>query len=161
MRFLSDFTVVCLAALILASVSPAVAAESSTGSVVVTAQFSSRTSLKVSSELLRFDVAAPDQAARAAVDFSAGARTHSGSEVMLSVEPARALQGPGGDADVDSSVSFVGEGDGTLGSTGLAGPTVAGRWAGSGLRTGRLLFSLRAAASGSYTLPLRFVLTAP
>jgi hypothetical protein len=162
MRSMPRFTVVCLAALTLASASAAAAADSATGTVVVTAQFSSRTSLRISSELLQFDVAAPGQAADAAVDFSAGARTHSGSEVMLSVEPVRGLNGPGGAADVESSVSLAGQGDGTLtGSIGFAGPTVAGRWAGSGLRTGRLVFSLRVAASGRYTLPVRFVLTAP
>jgi hypothetical protein len=42
-----------------------------------------------------------------------------------------------------------------------AGAVVAGRWVGSGLRTGRLVFSLRAASGGTYTLPLRFVLSAP
>jgi hypothetical protein len=113
MRTMPLFTIVCLAGLTLASALPASAAESATGTVVVTAQFSSRTSLKVSTELLRFDVMAPGQAAAAAVDFSAGARTHSGSEVMLSVEPLRSLDGPGGAAE--SSVSFAGEGDATLG----------------------------------------------
>ena len=81
---------------------------------------------------------------------------------MLSVEPVRSLDGPGGAADVESSVSLAGQGEGTLtGAVGFAGPTVAGRWVGSGLRTGRLVFSLRVAASGRYTLPVRFVLSAP
>jgi hypothetical protein len=80
----------------------------------------------------------------------------------LSVEPLRAIDGPGGAADVETSLSFQGSGDGTL-----AGPlspdtqAVAGRWLGSGLRTGRFVFSLRAAAPGSYTVPIRFVLSTP
>jgi hypothetical protein len=38
---------------------------------------------------------------------------------------------------------------------------VAGRWIGSGLRTGRLTFALRSAVAGTYSLPVRFVLSAP
>lgn len=136
------------------------AAENATGSLVVSAQFSSRTSLRISTELLRFDVPNTGEMATAAVDFSAGARTHSGTDVVLSVEPAHGVDSPRGAAA--SSLSFAGEGDGTLaGTLGEAGATVAGRWVGSGLRTGRLVFSLRATAAGTYTLPLRFVLSAP
>jgi hypothetical protein len=136
------------------------AAENATGSLSVTAQFSSRTSLRVSTELLRFDVPNTGETATAAVDFSAAARTHSGSDVVLSVEPVNGVGGPHGAAA--SSLNFVGEGEGTSSGTLCdASATVAGRWVGSGLRTGRLVFSLRATASGTYTLPLRFVLSAP
>ena len=140
----------------------AAASDTATGAVVVSAQFSSRTSLRVSTQLLQFDVVSPGQSATVAVDFSAGARTQSGGEVVLSVEPARAVEGPGGAADVESSLSFAGEGDGTTtGIVGSVAPTVAGRWTGSGLRTGRLVFSLRAGARGTYTVPVRFVLSTP
>lgn len=137
-------------------------AAETTASVVVTAQFNSRTSLRVSSELLRFDVAAPGQPAIAAVDFAAGARTRSDAEVLLTVERLRAIEGPGGAADVESSVRFEGQGTGTLGGDlSNAGLSIAGRWQGSGMRTGSIVFSLRAAASGSYVVPVRFVLSAP
>jgi hypothetical protein len=138
------------------------AADTTSATVVVTAQFGSRTSLRVSSELLQFDVMSPGQPATVSVDFAAGARTRSGAEVILSVERLRAIEGPGGAADVESSVRFEGEGAGTLGGDlSVAGPSLAGKWLGSGMRAGRIVFSLRAAASGSYVLPVRFVLSAP
>lgn len=140
----------------------ALGSEMATGTLVVNARFSSRTSLTVSTEVLHFDVAGAERTAVAAVDFLAAARTQAGAEVVLIVEPGRALQGPGGAADVESSVTFLGEGDGTLGGVlAAAGQTIAGRWAGSGVRRGRLLFTLRSAAFGSYTVPVRFVLSAP
>jgi hypothetical protein len=149
-------------ALLLTGTDNALAAETANATVVVNAQFSSRTSLRVSAELLQFDVARPDQPALAVVDFSAAARTQAGAEVVLSVEPVRGAEGPGGAADVESSITFTGEGDGALGGTvATAGGTLAGRWIGSGLRNGRLLFSLRAAAPGTYTVAMRFVLSAP
>lgn len=162
MRSLPYVRIVTFAALVLAPGTALLAADTANGAIVVNAQFSSRTSLKVSTQILQFDVAAPDQTATAAVDFSAAARTQAGAEVVLSVEPVRSVEGPGGAADVESSMTFAGEGDGTLGGViSAAGPTVAGRWIGSGLRSGRLLFALRAAASGTYTIPMRFILSAP
>jgi hypothetical protein len=135
------------------------AADSTSATVAVSATFNSRTSLKVSSQVLQFDVTDPESPATAAIDFSAGARTRQGGEVVLAVEPVHGIHGP---ADVDAAITFAGEGAGTLsGTLQTASTTVAGRWTGSGLRTGRLVFALRADASGSYTLPVRFVLTAP
>ena len=136
-------------------------ADTASRAVTVSATFSSRTSLKVSADLLRFEVAS-GQTATASVEFSAGTRTQSGAQVVLSVEPIRGVEGPGGAGDVETSVSFSGQGEGTLG--GLlrgTGPTVAGRWIGSGMRHGRLVFALQADASGTYTVPVRFVLSAP
>ncbi len=138
------------------------AAESATASVVVTAQFGSRTSLKVSTDLLQFDVTTADQSAVATVEFSAAARTRHGGEVVLTVEQVGPLSGPGGAADVETSltVSVLGNG----GSTGELDPSaqiVAGRWVGSGRRTGQLAFSLRSSVPGAYSVPVRFVLSAP
>ncbi len=159
MRSLFPIAVLALATLVQA---PAGATGPASGVVVVSAQFGSRTSLRVSTELLQFDVIAPGQPATAAVTFSAGARTRSGADVVLSVEPVRAVDGPGGAADVESSLAFEGEGEGTLSGV-IAGsaPSVAARWSGSGMRTGRLVFSLRSRAPGSYTVPVRFVLSTP
>ena len=156
------FFVGVVAASLLAVASPVSAADTATTNLVVSAQFASRTSLKVSTDLLRFDVAGPDQPATATVDFAAGARTQSGAEVLLSIEQLRGVEGPGGASDLESSVSFSGQGAGTLaGALVAAGPAVAGRWIGSGLRQGRLVFALRAGASGNYILPVRFILSAP
>ena len=93
---------------------PAAAAESAHASVTITAVFSTRTSLDVSAQILRFDPTEPGQPATASVVFSAKARTGAGSEVILSVEPLRDVEGPGGAADVESSVTFEGEGAGTM-----------------------------------------------
>ncbi len=159
MRFLSSLA---FAAAVAGIPVMASAAETVSTAMTVEATFSSRTSLHVSADLLQFEIAAPGGLATAAVDFSAGARTRPEAEVVLSVEPLRGVDGPGGAADVESSVSFAGEGGGTLsGTLGAAATAVAGRWTGSGLRRGRLVFALHAEASGRYSLPVRFVLSAP
>lgn len=143
-----------------AIVAPSVAAESTNASaaVVVAAQFSTRTSLKVSSQVLQFAVLSGDEAARVEVDFTAAARTRAGGEVILLVESL----GPIDDGSEGSAeVTFTGEGQGTgRGALAVDGATPVARWIGSGLRTGRLTFILRAAA-GRHTVPVRFLLAAP
>jgi hypothetical protein len=143
------------------AIAPVFAAETTT-SAVVSVQVSGRTSLKVSTDNLRFDVAISSTPATSTVDFSAGARTQAGAEVVLSVERLCRVLEPGGAAGEESPVSFTGEGDGAL--DGLLGPAdraVAGRWIGSGLRRGRLVFMMRAGAAGTYIVPVRFFLSAP
>ena len=135
-------------------------AESASAAVVVTASFNSRTSLNVSTDVLRFDVVSSDEAALAAVDFSARARTAGGAPVVLSVEPLREV--PGGPAAAESSLTFSGIGEGALsGMVATTGSTVAGRWTGGGLRHGQLVFALRTSQCGTYSIPVRFVLSAP
>jgi hypothetical protein len=156
--FAASVVVLCTAAL-----GATRAAETISTTVVATAQVSSRTSLTVSTDLLHFEVTTPGQPATVTVDFVAGARTPGRSQVVLTIEPMRAIGGPGGAADIDTAVSFAGTGDGTLtkGFLRPAGAAVAARWAGSGRRSGQVVFSLRSSASGTYTLPVRFVLSAP
>lgn len=133
--------------------SPAISAEV-TSVVTVHALVSSRTSLKVSSEQLRFDVVDPTQPAVVSVDFSAAVRTQAGADVMLSVELA--------DVDRAGLVTFRGDGEGTRAGTARAhAASVAARWIGSGRRAGRLTFALSGRGRGSYTIPVRFVLAAP
>ena len=130
--------------------------------VSVNAQFAPRTSLKVSSELLQFDIARPGDPATAAIEFSAGARTPSEGEIVLSVEPLRGLSGPGGAADVDAAITVAGEGDGLIPMrVDPTRTTIVGRWHGSGLHQGRLVFTLNAPAAGTYSMPVRFVLSTP
>ena len=135
---------------------------SDTRTLTVTAAFNNRTALRVSTQMLQFDIADPAEGSIAIVDFSAAARTRTGDEVVLTVEPLAAVDGPGGAADVETSLTFAGEGNGAL-SGALTGdrPAVAGRWQGSGSRTGRLIFTLRGAVPGRYVLPVRFLLTTP
>ena len=155
---------VCILAL-LATAPNAVAAfaeDVARANVHVNVQVAARTSLKVSSQLLQFDVTTPGAPATAAIEFSAGARTAAGSDIVLSVEPLRGIDGPGGAADVESAITVAGQGPGVLsGHVDPVKSTVVGRWNGSGLRTGRLVFTLRAHAPGNYAMPVRFVLSAP
>jgi hypothetical protein len=158
MRFLSS-VIVTSAVLSVATIA---SAETASGTLVVAATFNSRTSLNVSTDVLEFEVVAESQPAVATVDFSAGARTVGGAQVVLSIEPIQEVLGPHGPADAESSLSFSGVGAGTLsGTVASSGLTAAGRWTGSGLRHGRLIFALRTNASGNYSVPVRFVLTAP
>lgn len=138
------------------------AEEVARGYITVSARVAPRTSLKVSSRMLEFDVTQPGGIATAALEFTAGARLASRSDVVLTVEPLRGMDGPGGAADVDTVLSFIGEGDGMLaGSIAATESTILGRWQGSGLREGRVIFKLRATAAGNYSLPVRLVLSTP
>ena len=153
-RLVSRFvSFVCVA--LLASPPSVEGAETKSSTVAVVAGFGSRTSLRVSSQTLQFAVSDPDVPAVAVVEFSAGARTQTGGDVLLTVERLSSIDCP------EEAVTFTGEGPGSAaGGLAAAGPTVAARWTGSGLRTGRLTFILRA-APGTYTIPLRFVLSTP
>jgi len=142
--------------------SVAAAEETARATVNVTAVVTARTSLKVSSQILQFDVARADGVATAAVDFTAGARLPSGSEIVLTVEPLRGVDGPGGAADIETSLSFAGEGQGLLaGQIRAAQMAIVGRWQGSGVRDGRVIFTLRASTAGTYSVPVRFILSTP
>ena len=143
---------------------PAIASadETASTSLAVTVQLSSRTSLKVSGQMLQFAVVAPGEPALATVDFTAAARTRPAGEVVLTVELVKGPGKPGGTAHIENAVTFSGEGDGTAaGALCGVGPSVAARWSGSGVRMGRLTFALRSAVAGTSWLPLRFVLSAP
>lgn len=127
--------------------------------LVVTARVSARTSLHVSAEYLRFDLAAPGEPAIASIQFSAGARTRTGGDVILTVEST----GAAGDRGLDTHrLQFVGHGEGlAAGDLSEPGPHVAGRWSGSGLRHGTLAFVLRVTSAGVFRIPVRLVLSAP
>jgi hypothetical protein len=137
---------------------PSLAADSTSASatVVVNANFSTRTSLKVSSQVLQFAVPSGDETSRVEVDFIAAARTRAGGEVILMVESF----GPLDDGSA-TEVRFAGQGQGASGGTlAVNAATPVARWIGSGLRTGRVTFTVRAVA-GTYTVPVRFLLAAP
>ena len=141
---------------------PASAQNVASRDVTVNVNLVTRTSLKVSSRLLRFDVTQPNEPATAEFEFSAGARMPAGCDVVLTVEPERGLDGPGGAADAAADLRFSGEGQGLLaGPIAMGQNTVVGRWQGSGLREGRVVFTLRASAPGSYSLPVRIGLSTP
>ena len=74
--------------------STAAAEDVATGNITVNVTVAPRTSLKVSSNLLQFDMTQPGAIATAAVEFTAGARLASGSDVVLTVEPWRGWKAP-------------------------------------------------------------------
>jgi hypothetical protein len=134
------------------------ASDTITRAVRAHAEVATRTSLSVSTQVLQFTVPDPARPAVATVDFVAGVRTHVGAEVVLTVETA-SLPGAAGR---DSSLTFAGDGEGTLGGAMVpAQSSIVGRWVGSGRRSGRIAFALQGPAAGIYSVPLRFVLSVP
>ena len=130
--------------------------------VRVSAHIATRTSLQVSTDTLEFDLAEGAADAVAVVTYRAGARTRDGGEVLLTVEPAGGVVGPGGAADAETHLSIAAAGGDVLAGGALGGaPRVAGRWSGSGLRSGAIVFRLQGGAAGRYSVPVRFVLSAP
>lgn len=137
------------------------ASDTTTKTIEARARVASRSSLAVSSERLQFVSSDASQPALATIEFVAGVRTHSGAEVVLTIEVAGALSRPVA-ADGDAVISFAGEGEGaSAGSLSRDSSAVAGRWVGSGRRSGRISFALSPRAVGTYTVPIRFVLSAP
>ena len=128
---------------------------------------SASTALRVSSSLLRVGPrtgTSADPVVIGTIDYRAAARTRSGGEVVLTVEAGAdlpTLAGPS--ADGGSAIDFEGFGDGARGGVLRSDvPQIAGRWVGSGVRTGHLVFTLRgAAATAGATVPLRFVISLP
>ena len=135
------------------------AASDAVQQVTVSATLQSRTSLRVSTGTLVFEVAPDADSATAVLDYVASTRTRGDAEVVLAIEPLRGVEGPGGSADVETSMAFVTD-SGTV-ALDAQGPSTAARWTGSGSRSGRITFTLRAAVSGTYVVPVRLVLTTP
>ena len=154
--------VACAVACSFAIASRAEAAESVVRSLAIQAEVSTRTSLKVSTNMLDVDVVNPALPAVGAIEFSAGARTEASGEVLLILEPlvsifvanepgpASALNVANADADHETAIDVS-----------TPGPKIARRWVGSGLRRGTLHVSLRAPRAGRYQVPLRMLLVAP
>jgi hypothetical protein len=128
-------------------------------------EVSASTALRVSSSLLRIE---PQPGVEAVVvgtiDYRAAARTRSDGEVVLTVEAQGTLPTlQGSTTGTESAIDFEGVGDGArAGVLRNDAPQIAGRWIGSGVRTGQLVFTLRGAAAASVTtVPLRFVISLP
>ena len=136
----------------LVTVAPARAAETATAAVMVQVDVCSRTSLRVSSDLLRFTVLVDAAPATAGVDVSAAGRIPPGADLVLTVEPLPADSS----AQIGGSVAL-----GAGPALAAHEPAVAARWRGSGLRAGRLVFTLSGAQPGTHDLPVRFVLSTP
>lgn len=139
-------------------------AQQASATATLHAEVRSRSVLRVSSPLVQFVVSDPTQGpARAVIEFEAAARTRTGADVVLTLEPIGPVAGPYGAADLDLRLAYEGRGDGV--GSGMLDPRraqVVARWTGSGKRRGHLVFLLDGVgAPGVYTFPVRFVLTAP
>jgi hypothetical protein len=144
-----------------ATAESAPAAESVPASVKVTAQLSSRTSLRVSNDLLQFEVVYPTQPVMVSVGFAAGARTFPDGAVLLSFEMVEHVRGIDGLPHGGATLTLMNEDGGTLTEVKPGVPTTARHWVGSGLRTGHLVLALRAETAGRYMVPIRVTLSAP
>jgi hypothetical protein len=154
--------IVCVVVTLLATLHAAVLSADSDAAVAVSVRVSSRTSLRVSTNVLEFTIADGATPATASIEFTAAARLPSGSGIVLNVESAQAVEGPGGAADVDTELTFAGAGDNmTSGTFTPSAGAVAAIWQGSGQHHGRIVFTLRAPAPGVYRIPVHLVLTAP
>lgn len=127
--------------------------------VTLSARFDSRTSLDVSTSTLVFTVPEDGGMATTTIEYAAAARTRRDAEVVLTVERVNGIEGPGGAADAETHLVLAS--DVTPAVPVESSSAAAARWTGSGLRHGRLTFTLRAAAAGTYVVPLRLVLSAP
>ena len=132
---------------------PSAGQQIATQSVSATVSFAPRTALTVSTRVLRFVVTDAMTPATASVEFSAAARTSTDGSVALMAEPT-------GMVGLSSGVSLeiVSGPDGIVpGTVSSQQRVVAGRWTGSGVRSGRITFQLRA-QPGRYDIPLALLL---
>ena len=153
--------ILLIAALFCSAMPSQATTECAPASVKVTAQLSSRTSLRVSNDLLQFEVVYPTQPVIVSVGFAAGARTFPDGAVLLSFEMVEDIRELDGLHHGDATLTLMNEDGGTLAEVKAGVPTTIRRWVGSGLRTGQLVFALRAETAGRYMVPIRVTLTAP
>ncbi|MCX6546275.1 MAG: hypothetical protein NTV05_17925 [Acidobacteria bacterium] len=145
---------------------PIHASEGATTLVRFKSDVSASTSLRVSSSVLRIGPqtgSGADAVVIGTIDYRAAARTRSDGEVVLTVEAQADLTALPGPATGESVIEFEGVGFGARdGVLRPDVPEVAGRWVGSGVRTGQLIFTLRgSAAATGMAVPLRFVISLP
>jgi len=149
-RFAGLLSVGVLAALFVASAMGPLSAQAParqvTQSLAASVTFAQRTSLRLSTDVLRFDVTDAATPATATLDFSAGARTASGDEVRLVIDTLSNLPG----------TLMITDGTGGIksGEASPIMPTIVARWTGGGLRSGRLTFALRCGIPGRYAVPI-------
>jgi len=156
-----------VAAALCCALAPALRA-SDTASAIVSfhSDINASSSLRVSSSLLTLEPglqSADGRVVLGTIEFRAAARTRSDGEVVLTVEtPADLGALVPGSTDGLSGIDFTGIGDGAVTGRLRSDAQVAGRWVGSGVRSGQIVFSMRGPAAGSSaTVPLRFVLSLP
>jgi hypothetical protein len=143
-------------AIVILTGAPSAGQQIATQSVSATVSFAPRTALTVSTRTLHFVVTDALTPAASSVEFSAAARTLTDGNVALMADAAGMLALPSG-----VSLEIVSGPDGIVpGALSPQQPVVAGRWTGSGVRSGRITFQLRA-QPGSYDIPLALFLQIP
>lgn len=152
---------ICVASVLLGYVvwqSPLRAQAVATRALVLQVPLTPRTSLRVSTSRLRFDVAADGRVAAAAADYRAAARTAARGHVVLTIQPDGALEASDGADTTGLAVSCGGEAGARPLTAGH--PQVVGRWTGSGVRQGTVSCRLvGAAAPARYFQPVKFVVS--
>ena len=130
--------------------------------VRATAVVSERISLSVSAEVLHFVVEDGSDDAAATIEFTVGVRAAPGRAVLLLAEPAGDLEGATGGPVSAGELRFEGEGD-AMQSGVLVGcaPRIVARWIGGGRWRGSVVFHLRGAAPGAYSMPIRMLVSVP
>jgi len=119
-----------------------------TATLNASAHVSARTAVRVSREVLVFQVIDAAIPAEATVTFTAGARTRSDGEVQLFVRQ-----------ELPTSWTMTAS-DGTLHAVMSNEPAIVSRWTGGGLRRGEVRFQLQG-VPGTYTIPVRFFVSVP
>ncbi len=140
------------------------AAQSASQPFMIGATVRSASMLRTSGQVLSIPrLTGPGIVSAGSVDFDAKARTWTGGEVILTVEALRSpdqFAAPSGGGDV--AIEFSGSEPGIVSGVLSTAPQVAARWTGSGVRRGRLTFTVRTSAGlEGGELPLRFVLSLP
>jgi hypothetical protein len=160
MRALPIASAVFAAAAVASPPTEGAPSESATGTLQISVDVRSRTSLHVSTQVLQFHVTAPAEPATGVIEFIASSRTREGGEVLLATDAVRGT--PADMQEEDAVLTFRGHGHGlTVGALNGPGTAIVGRWIGSGRRSGRVAFVLRARRAGTYTVPIRLVLSCP
>ena len=143
-------------AVVILTGAPSAGQQVATQSVSATVSFAPRTALTVSTRTLHFVVTDALTPATASVEFSAAARTLADGSVALMADAA----GMRRTAFRCFARDCFRTGRHRPRSLSSQQPVVAGRWTGSGVRSGRITFQLRA-QPGSYDIPLRFSCRSP
>ncbi len=141
-----------------------VCAQTQTVTLRITADVGTQARLRVSNTVLRFDGSrSAEVQPQATVEFDARARTHSGGEVVLTVELLDDLVDLDQTGKAPTTLSAAASGDASSqGRLSTGTRHVVARWIGSGMRTGRVCFSvIGESPEGALTVPIRMTLIVP
>ena len=126
-----------------------------TGRLALNTTIAQRSSVRISTSVLQFEVVEGGVAAEAVVSYRVAVRTRPDGGVRLTVEPARTLEA--GDGRVTAGLAVVCGADAVAPALAVGTPQPVARWRDSGMREGRLRCRLEGTAlPGRYSLPVKF-----